>query len=186
MDAQARKAFKRAFSHDQNCAEAYIALGDLRLREQKTRKAIGLWQRALPLHPAIGVLLYSRFWEGHVALDDLSGLEALLRERLGSEPDDLEAAVWLARVAVRQGQIDEALAVLHRLLNREPGYLAGYAELGRVLLGERRDLEAGKAFEELLERLPVERRRLSCQSCGTQDTDLHWRCPQCGEWDSFI
>jgi lipopolysaccharide biosynthesis regulator YciM len=66
-----------------------------------------------------------------------------------------------------------------------PGFLPGYAEIGRVLLHEKRDFEAIKAFEELLDRLPLNRQRLRCNSCGAQDAELHWRCPQCGEWDSF-
>ena len=42
-----------------------------------------------------------------------------------------------------------------------------------------------KSFEELLAHLPLERSKLQCQACGTQDSQLHWRCPQCGEWDTF-
>ncbi len=186
QEAEARKTFRRAFGHDRRCAEAYIALGDLKFREGKVRKAIGLWRRALPLHAAIGGLLYPRLWEAYTALEDLAGLEAVLQERLSSELDDREASIWLARVVVLQGRVDEGLAGLRRLLDRVPGFLPGYAEIGRVLLQEKREFEATKAFEELLDRLPIERQRLRCRSCGTQDTELHWRCPQCGEWDSFI
>jgi len=185
-EAEARKTFRRAFGHDKRCAEAYIALGDLKFRDGKIRKAIGLWRRALPLHSAVGGLLYPRLWEGYMSLEDLAGFEALLHERLGSEPDDREASIWLARAIVRQGRVDEGLSILRRLLDRIPGFLPGYAEIGRVLLHEKRDFESIKAFEELLDRLPIERQRLHCQSCGAQDTELHWRCPQCGEWDSFV
>jgi len=186
QENEARKAFRRAFGHDQNCSEAYIALGDQKFRDGKIRKAIGLWRRALPLHPAIGSLLYPRLWEGHTALEELTGLEALLQERLTLEPEDREASIWLARALVRQGRVDEGIAVLRRVLDRAPEFLAGYAEIGRVLLNEKREFEAVKSFEELLDRLPLERQRLRCRSCGTQDTELHWRCPQCSEWDSFV
>jgi lipopolysaccharide biosynthesis regulator YciM len=185
-EAEARKAFRRAFGQDRRCAEAYVALGDQKFRDRKIRKAIGLWRRALPLHPAIGGLLYPRLWEGYVALEDLPGVEALLQKRLEKEPDDQEASIWLARAIVRQGRVDEGLASLRRLLDRVPGFLPGYAEIGRVLLHEKRDFEAIKAFEELLDRLPLNRQRLRCNSCGAQDAELHWRCPQCGEWDSFV
>ncbi len=185
-EAEARKSFRRAFGHDKRCAEAYIALGDLKFRDGKIRKAIGLWRRALPLHPAVGGLLYPRLWEGYMSLEEHASFEALLHERLGNEPDDREASIWLARSIVRQGRVDEGLSSLRRLLDRIPGFLPGYAEIGRVLLREKRDFESIKAFEELLDRLPIERQRLRCQSCGAQDSELHWRCPQCGEWDSFV
>ena len=84
-----------------------------------------------------------------------------------------------------QGRADEALTVLRRMLDRDPTRLAAHAEIGRILLREHRDEEAKKAFEELLERLPTEPRPLACRGCGTQDRTLHFRCPQCGEWDSF-
>lgn len=184
-EADARRAFRRALGRDRNCAEAYLALGDQLLRDAKPKKAVGLWRRALPLHPSAGLLVYPRLWEGFTALGDLAGFERVLRERLGAEPDDTEATVWLARTCVRLGKVDEGLTQLRRLLDRTPGYLPAYAEIGRVLLSERRDFEALKSFEELLDRLPLERDRLRCASCGTQDTELHWRCPQCGEWDTF-
>ena len=185
-DAEARKAFRRALGRDRQCAEAYLALGDLVLRGGKPRRAVGIWRRALPLHPAIGASIYPRLWEAYSACEDLPDLEGLLRKRLRSDPEDTEATIWLARVGIRQGNVDEGLELLRHLLDRLPGYLPAFVEIGRALVSERRDLDAIKAFEELLDQLQPDRQRLRCQSCGTQDTELHWRCPQCGEWDSFV
>ena len=185
QESEARKAFKRALGHDRACAEAYIELGDQRLREDKPKKAIGYFQRVLGLHPAVGLLLYPRLWDAARRSDEIGPFEELLLERLAVEPDDHEATLWLSRVYVRQKRIDEALDRLRRLLDRRPDFLAAQAEIGRLLLDEHRDPDALKAYEELLERISLERPKLQCQSCGTQDTRLWWRCPQCGEWDSF-
>ena len=184
-DADARKAFKRAVAQDANCAEAYVALGDQRVREGGWKKASALFRRALGLHPAIGTLLYPRLSDAHMKSGDLAGFEALLRERLDTSTDDREASLWLARTLSTLKRVDDALGILRRLLDRDPGCLAAHAEIGRILLHEHRADEASKAFEELLERLLPEPRRLACRGCGTQDTTLHFRCPQCGEWDSF-
>jgi lipopolysaccharide biosynthesis regulator YciM len=151
-----------------------------------TSRAIGLWKRALPLHALSGLPLYPRFSEAFAALRDFEGFEAMLRERLDHEPADAEASIWLARAVAEQKRSDEALAILRRVLDQAPGNLTAHAEIGRVLIRERRDFEALKSFEELLDRLPLDRPRLRCHSCGTQDATLHWRCPQCGEWDSFV
>ncbi len=182
----ARKAFRRALSHDRHCAEAYIELGEDRLREGKPAKAIDLWQRALPLHPALGRMLYPRLSAAHAATDELLTFERMLRDCLEENPDDLEAAIWLAETIVRQGRTDEGLARLRVLLDRSPSFLPAYAALGRLALEHQRHPDALKVFEELLAHLPLERGRLRCRSCGTQDTELRWRCPQCGEWDSFV
>jgi lipopolysaccharide biosynthesis regulator YciM len=146
---------------------------------------VALWRKTLDLHPSIGVLVYPRLWEGSVALAEFARFERWLAERLENEPDDREAAVWLARVQVRQGRVDEGVAVLNQVLSRDPAFLGGYAEMGRIQLRERRDAEALKSFEELLDRLPIDRAQLRCRNCGAHDSHLHWRCPQCGEWDSF-
>jgi len=185
-DVEARKAFRRALAQDRHCAEAYIALGDQRIRDGKVRKALGLWRRAVALHPAIGSLLYPRLWEGYIALGDLSGFETLLNEQLEQEPGDREASIWLARVVMRLERVDEGLAILRGLLDRFRGSMPVYAEIGRALLRERRDFEATKCFEDLLDHLPADRQRLRCRNCGAPDTELRWRCLHCGEWDSFV
>jgi lipopolysaccharide biosynthesis regulator YciM len=185
-EKEAKRAFRRALSHDRECAEAYLALGDLALRQGRPRRAVALWRRTVDLHPAIGVLVYPRLWEGSVALAEFTRFGRLLTERLEEAPDDREAAVWLARVRVRQGRVDEGVAVLSQMLGRDPAFLGGYAEIGRILLREHRDADAIKTFEELLDRLPIDRAQLRCRNCGAQDSHLHWRCPQCGEWDSFL
>ncbi len=184
-EIEARKAFRKALSYDSACAEAYLALGDQQLREGKPRKAIGLWERALPIHPELGLIAYPRLWEGFQAVGDMAGLESLLRARLAETAQDQEAAIWLARALVHLDRVDEALTGLRQVLDRTPQFISAAAEIGRILLREKRDTDAIKAFEELLDRLPLERQRLTCANCGTQDTELHWRCPQCGEWDSF-
>ncbi len=185
LHADARRAFKRALACDAECAEAYVALGDQHVREGSWKKAAGSFRSALGLHAAIGTLLYPRLSEVHAKLGDLPGFETLLRERLDDVPDEREASLWLARTLATLRRVDDALGILRRLLDRDPTCLAAHAEIGRILLREHRDEESKKAFEELLERLQPEPCRLACRGCGTQDTTLHFRCPQCGEWDSF-
>ena len=184
-EGEARKAFRRALGRDQGCAEAYIGLGDQCLREGKPKKAIGHWRRVLDLHPAAGLEAYPRLWEAFERTNDLHGFEVLLCERLEEAPDDREASLWLSRVMLEQKRIDDSLANLERLLDRQPGFLPAHAEISRTLLAQNRDKEAIDALERLLQVLPLEPARLQCRVCGTQDTSLHWRCPQCGEWDSF-
>ena len=184
-EADARRSFRRALQYDRECAEAYLELGDQQLREGKPRKAVGIWQRTLRLHPDIGLVVYPRLWEGVQTSGEMSTLEALLEQRLEDTPQDHEAAIWLARALVHERKVDEALGLLRQRLDQAPDFLPAAAEVGRILLREQRDTDAIKVFEELLDRLPLERQRLTCANCGTQDTALHWRCPQCGEWDSF-
>jgi lipopolysaccharide assembly protein B len=180
---EAQKAFRRALASDRTCAEAYVAHGDLRLQEDEPRKAISLWERALPLHPAAGSLLYPKLWAAHERLGTLAAFEQVLAERASSAPDDRDAPLWRSRALVKLGRVDEALGVLQQLRSVAPDFLPAHAETGRVLLQVGRERELQKVFEELLPRLPPQALRLRCRSCHTLDHELRWRCPQCGEWD---
>ncbi len=182
----ARKSLKRALGYDRTCAEVFLALGDLALEAGKPRKATSHWERALPLHPAIGMLVYPKLREAFGRERDLPAFESLLLTRLAAQPEDREAALWLARVQLEQGRSVDAVATLRQILERMPSFLPAHAELGRILMREQRIPEAMLAFGALLDRLPLERPRLRCQSCGAHDAELRWRCAQCGEWDSFV
>jgi lipopolysaccharide biosynthesis regulator YciM len=181
----AARCYRKAIARDAGCAEAYLALADQRVAAGKPRQAIDLLRRALPLHRALGPLVWPKLFACHQTGGDLAGFERLARARLAEDAEDAEASLWLARALARTHRLEEALAALRLLLDRHPGYLPAHAELGRALLGEQRQLEALKVFEELLERLPGERPRLRCRACGTEDDRLHFRCPQCGEWDGY-
>jgi lipopolysaccharide biosynthesis regulator YciM len=186
-EADALRCYKKALGRDRSCADAWLALADALARAGKHRRAIGLYARALPLHRALPAEVWPRLWDAHQALGDLAGFEKLARGHLErAEQGSDDTVLWLARVLARSGRVEEGLALLRRLLDRRPDFLAAYAELGRSLLAEHRDLEALKLLEELLDRLPAERARLRCAACGTEDTRLHWRCPQCGEWDRQV
>jgi lipopolysaccharide assembly protein B len=183
--AEAQRSFRRGIKSDRRCAEPYVALGELRLQEQRTRKAIGLWRRALSLHPRAGTVLFPLLWEAFEREGDLEGFVSLVDEHRRAVPADLEAVLWSSRARIRMGQTEQGLSALRRMLDAHPDYFPAYVEVGRALLGEGRDAESVKAFEELLAHLPASPTRLRCKSCGAHDSQLRWRCPQCGEWDSF-
>lgn len=180
----ARRALKKALSYDRGCAEAHIELGDDRLAQGKTHQAITLWQRALPLHSGVARMLLPKLMEAYDATENRESFDRLMYERLETNPDDYEAGIWLARSLLRQGQGEEALLRLRRLLDRSGGYLPAYIELARAYLADESRGDTAKLLEEMLDHLPVSVEKFRCTSCGTQDTELHWRCPQCGEWDT--
>jgi lipopolysaccharide biosynthesis regulator YciM len=184
-EREASRCYRKAIARDPGCAEAYLALAEHFAAAGKPRRALDFLRRALPLHRAIGTLVWPKLFEAHQALADLGGFERTAREHLAEHPDDAEAGLWLARVLARARRLEEALAGLRALLDRRPGYLPAYAELGRTLLADGRQLEALKLFEELVERLPPQRECLRCRACGTEEDQLRFRCPQCGEWDGY-
>jgi len=185
-ERDARRALRRALRSDRRCAEAWLALADQSLRLGKPQRAIEHAGRTLDLHPAIGGLAYPRLFEAHERAGRMPELESMLRARNERKPEDRDAALWLARVQLTLGRVDDASAVLRRLLHRQPGALDAWVELGRAQLQHGRGAEALKTFEEWLEHLPSERRRLRCSSCHSPSPQLLFRCLQCGAWDSLV
>lgn len=183
--SDAQRSFRRALAADRACAEVYLAFGDLRMQDGRPAKAIDLWQRALPLHPRIGLLVYPRLMEAYQCRQDLAGFAAVMRAQSDARPDDDEATLWWARAAIQMGELAPALGTLRDLLRRSPEYFPAYAELGRALLKQGEDAESAQAFAELLDHLPRAATFLHCRGCGASVTTLHWRCAQCGEWDSI-
>ena len=181
----ARAGFRRALRSDRRCAEAWLALADQSLRVGKPARAIAHAARTLDLHPAIGGLAYPRLFEAHERASRMPSLEELLRARNEQQPQDRDTALWLARVQQALGRVDDSTATLRRLLDRQPDAIDAWGELGRALLRHGRGAEALKTFEEWLEHLPAERRRLRCTGCSSPSPQLLFRCPQCGAWDSL-
>jgi lipopolysaccharide biosynthesis regulator YciM len=185
-EREARRAFRRALRSDRSCAEARLALADQSLRLGKPARAIAHALRTLDLHPAIASLAGPRLFEAHERLQSLPALEALLRGRVERAAEERESALWLARVQLAQQKIDDATATLRRLLHRQPELVAAWAELGRAQLRHGRSAEALKTFEEWLDHLPADRRRLRCTSCGSPSPQLLVRCMHCGIWDRLV
>ncbi|MCE2391212.1 MAG: tetratricopeptide repeat protein [Proteobacteria bacterium] len=183
---EARRAFRHGLSQDRGCADAFIALGDQQMRAERPERAIAYYRRTLGLHPAIGGLVFPKLWEACEKAGDLGTLEALLRERLKAEREDRTAVGWLARLLVSSGRSDEALVLLRRLARSAADPLAARAEIARAQLRDSRRDEALESLETLLDHIPRDLPRLQCQACGIRTPELHWRCPQCGAWDSIV
>ena len=72
-----------------------------------------------------------------------------LTARWKENPDQYFAP--LADACRKSGDIDYALEVVRAGLERRPTYLSAHIVLGRCLLDQKNDAEAGKVFEHVLE-----------------------------------
>ena len=90
--------------------------------QQRTRKAIGIWRRALPLHPRAGTVLFPLLWESFERDGDLEGFLSLLDDHRRATPGDLEAVLWWSRTRIRMGQVEQGLQALRRMLDAHPDY----------------------------------------------------------------
>jgi len=181
----ARRSFRRAVAADRRCSEPYVVMGDIRMDEHKPKKAIDLWTRALGLEPRARAVLYPRLHEAYEACGDAPGFFELMQKQRMEAPEDRVVSTWWAKASIQRGALEPALAELRRLLSEAPDYYPAYAEIGRALLRAGREGESIKAFELLIEHLPPAAALYVCRACGGRDSIMRWRCPRCGNWDSF-
>jgi lipopolysaccharide biosynthesis regulator YciM len=147
----ARHAVKRALRADARCVRAWILRGQLEAERGRSKAALEAWKRVPGIDRKSGALVYPRIESAYAALDRSREFEAYLRELLAERGDDLHVRLALSRALAARGEIEDAIAELRRVLERDPEHLAARAALGRLLLSEHRDPEATKEYAELLD-----------------------------------
>jgi lipopolysaccharide biosynthesis regulator YciM len=155
---EARRAVKRALRCDERSVRAWILLGQLEAERGRSRAALAAWSRVPTIDRKSGALVYPHIESAYAALDRSRDFDRFLHGLLAERGDDLHARLALGRSLAARGEIEEALAELRRVLERDPEQLAARAVIGRLLLSEHRDPEATKEYAELLDVL--ERRGL--------------------------
>jgi lipopolysaccharide biosynthesis regulator YciM len=147
----ARRAVKRALRANPRCVRAWILQGQLEAERGRSKAALAAWQQVPRIDRKSGALVYPRIESAYAALDRSREFEGYLRELLAERGDDLHVRLALSRALAARGEIEEALAELRRVLERDPEHLAARAAVGRLLLSEHRDPEATKEYAELLD-----------------------------------
>lgn len=153
----ARKTLKRAIKRDPRAAAPRVLLGELEAERGHDKAALAAWCGAVERGPDEPDVLWERIAATYSALGRADEFEPFARECLARSPDDRAACRALARMLAARGDVDAALHELRGLLDSAPGDAPTRAQLGRLLLAERRETDALKAYEEWIEVLaPVQ------------------------------
>jgi lipopolysaccharide biosynthesis regulator YciM len=152
------RAVKKALKKDRKSVDAWLVLGELEAERGRTRAALAAWERVPRLDRRAGPQVYLQLAATYAAVGRARDYEIYLRGLLEAHPEDTAARLALARNLAARGDVDGAIGELRRELARNPEDLEARGVLGRLLLSERRDLEATKEYGELLEVLDREGR----------------------------
>jgi lipopolysaccharide biosynthesis regulator YciM len=147
----ARRALRKALRQDPRNVRGWIRLGEVEAERGRTAKALEAWRRVPDIDRRSGPLVYPRLEATFAALDRAREYEAFLRGLLESQPRDAAVRLALASTLAARGEIGQAVAEVHAVLERDPERLEAHAMLGRILLGEPGESEALKAYADLLE-----------------------------------
>lgn len=119
------------------------------------------------------------------AFPDSSGLEKFLREQIalhGARAAPFELA--LALFYKVNGEADQALEHLRKLVERNPHFWDARKELGALLLTGDRAEELRADYRDILATLGNPVLGFGCAACRQKLPEHVFRCPSCEEWDT--
>ena len=146
---EARKLARKAAKLDAASVAARVLLGDIEAERGKEKAALAAWTDAVGCDgSAEGTAdaLWERIGSAHAKAARGDGGEAFIRSYLDTHPGDMAARRALARAWVARGEIDSALGMLREILESDPGDERTRAQLGKLLLDEKREAEALEAY----------------------------------------
>jgi putative PEP-CTERM system TPR-repeat lipoprotein len=129
-----------------------MALGRAQLAAGDARQATTTFNKlAAASPPGRGVDVQLALSEAAIALSDFAGARRALQRALEIDPDLASARRGLAVLAVREGRIDEALALATEMQRRQPKSALGYMVEGDIELQRQNWSAAAKAFRKSLD-----------------------------------
>jgi lipopolysaccharide assembly protein B len=181
----ARQHLEQALAIHRKCVRANLLLGDLELAQGRVGAAIDAWKRIEQQRPAYLSLVAERLLNAYRDSNRLEDGIALLRGYLAQYPSlDLLNAVFQATLD-RDGA-QKAYRLLRDELARNPTLLG----LDRLLEAQLLETPVEKRHDlELIKNLVHQHTRslamYRCDSCGFKARQFYWRCPACGEWETY-
>lgn len=129
-----------------------MALGRAQLAAGDARQATTTLNKlAATSPPGGGLEVQMALSEAAIALNDFAGARRALERALEIDPDLASARRGLAVLAVRDGRIDEALALAAEMQRRQPKGAMGFMVEGDIQLQRRNGAAAAKAFRKALD-----------------------------------
>lgn len=150
---QAETAYRSAIAADPRFAEGHNNLGVLLMQQGRTTEALSEFEAALKINPDHTRTLNNlAAWYEHEGR--LAEARRYIDRALAANGDDVEVRYNAGVIYGRQEEFAGSAAHFRRLLQIEPGHLAGRLGLAKSLLMHGETREAIAALEEVLEREP--------------------------------
>jgi tetratricopeptide (TPR) repeat protein len=150
---EAEAAYRSAIVQDPRFAEGHNNLGVLLMQQARSREALQEFETAYEINPQYPRTLnnLAAWYERHGALDRARDY---IDQALASKGDEVEVRYNAGIIYGRQGEFKASAEHFRRLLEIEPGHLAGRVGLGKSLLMMGEGGEAASVFSKVVERDP--------------------------------
>ncbi|MCH7877788.1 MAG: tetratricopeptide repeat protein [candidate division Zixibacteria bacterium] len=136
---QARLAYKEAISLDEKCADAYLAIGDSYMSENRSDDAIGIWKRLVSNAPESAGQALDRLEKALFEVGKFGEIEDICRMVIRLDPHSLDARLKLAEYFTKKADFQSAEEHLLHALDNNPDSYQPALELARLYLKSKKE-----------------------------------------------
>ena len=147
-----RIIFKDALKLDKQCAEAYLALGDSYMREDRATDAISAWTNLLKNVPAKAPLAFERLEKALYEKGQFSKIEELYSGILAENENDVQAIIALSDIYRKKGEYNDAMKLLQLAQKKDLDEDRIKFQMVKVLTDKNQFKEATKLALEILDK----------------------------------
>lgn len=136
---QARITYKEALSLDERNAEAYLAIGDTYLKENRINDAIGSWKKLVSNAPEASGPALDRLEKALFEVGKFGEIEDICRLVIRLDPSTLDARLKLADYFAKKSDFQSAEEQLLAALDQNPDSYLPALELARLYLKSKKE-----------------------------------------------
>ncbi len=185
-ERDARIKFREALKLDNKCAPAYLNLSDSYIREHRLNDALDELIKFVETVPDLAYLAFDRIQNLLFEKGDFGEIESIYQNLLHNNPDNVHIRFALADILERKGEYAAAIDLCEKELERNPEssiaqkYLVKY--LAKTGQSEKALDIALRLFEDSFQSSNL----FTCKVCQHSDSQPHWRCPNCHQWNTYL
>lgn len=181
----ARLLYKEALGHNAQCLPALLYIGDSYWKEGRQTDAVEWWNKFAEAEPRAAHMVFERLRKAYFEMGRYGEISQVYEKTLDADSANRWALLGLAEMALKKGELDNALAQYRRVLDTDSDNVTARAGIVRVLIKQKKLPEAADEIESFLEAGPFHHAGHTCRRCGHQVDEAVWQCPKCKAVESF-
>ena len=181
---KARRYFRGAIKKDRTFLPAYIGLGEILIREGKTKDAVEILKKVYAR--TRNVIILHRLEELFLEQGEPSEIIRTYQEALQQDPSNATLQFYLGKLYYRLEMVDEAFDILSTIEGPQD-QMVDYHKIMANLFLRKQHME--QAVVELKKALQFKKRVVvpyACTACQQESTEWSGRCRRCGNWNTFV
>src|SRR5215510_9837126 len=181
---KARRYFRGAIKKDRTFLPAYIGIGEILIREGKTKQAVEILKKVYAKTRSIIIL--HRLEEHFLEQGEPSEIIRVYQDALQQDPHNSSLLFYLGKLYYRLEMVDEAFDTLSTVEGIQD-QLVDYHKIMANLFLRKQQME--EAVVELKKALHFKKRVVVpyiCTACQQESTEWSGRCRRCGTWNTLV